>query len=133
MEEILNEVKEDVITTSTSVGQLETLLGAQKDDSGALTGLTAVDKINDIFTALDPSFDEDGNVSSFKELEKIEALEDLLGITENEDGTIEITSAPIGNLDQLTLYQKHGEQADNLVKAINILTEQMTWGELSET
>lgn len=132
LEEDLKEAQEEIVSTATEVGQLETLLGAQKDDSGALTGLTAVDKINDIFTALDPSFDEDGNISSFKELEKIEALEDLLGITENEDGTIEITSAPIGNLDQLILYQEKGEEVDSLVKAINILTEQMTWGELSE-
>lgn len=106
LEDILNKVKEDVTVTSTSVGQLETLLGAQKDEHGALIGLTAV--------------------------EKIKTIEDLLGITENADGTIEITSAPIGDLDQLILYQKHGEKADNLVKAINILTEQMTWGELSE-
>lgn len=132
LEEDLKKAQEEIAFTATEVGQLETLLGAQKNDDGALTGLTAVDQINDIFTALNPVLDESGNVTSFKELEKIEALEDLLGVTENEDGTIEITSAPIGNLDQLILYQEKGEKADSLVKAINILTEQMTWGELSE-
>ena len=132
LEEDLKKAQEEIAFTATEVGQLETLLGAQKNEDGALTGLTAVDQINDIFTALNPVLDESGNVTSFKELEKIEALEDLLGVTENEDGTIEITSAPIGNLDQLILYQEKGEKADSLVKAINILTEQMTWGELSE-
>ena len=101
------------------------------DETGAITGLTAVDKIEDIFAALDPSTNEDGTIT-FKELEKITALEDLLGITEKEDGTIEISAAPIGNLEDLLLYQENGEKADNLVKAINMLTEQMTWGELPE-
>lgn len=110
LEEILNEVKEDVTITSTSVGQLETLLGAQKDDSGVLTGLTAVDKITAIETALGVEKDE-------------------------ESGSIIITSAPIGKLEELLLVKntQEGEKVPtNLVEAINILTEQMTWGELSE-
>jgi hypothetical protein len=32
----------------------------------------------------------------------------------------------------LILYQEKGEEVDSLVKAINILTEQMAWGELPE-
>lgn len=106
LESLLAQAQQDILLTSTEVGQLETLLGAQKDSTGAITGLTTVNKIT--------------------------ALEDLLGITEKEDGTIEITSAPIGNLEDLILYQENGEKADSLVKAINILTEQMAWGELSE-
>ena len=132
LESLLAQAQQDILSTSTEVGQLEALLGAQiDDDTGAITGLTAVDKIEDIFAALDPSTNEDGT-TTFKELEKITALEDLLGITEKEDGTIEISAAPIGNLEDLLLYQEHGEEADSLVKAINILTEQMTWGELPE-
>lgn len=110
LEEILNEVKADVTITSTSVGQLETLLGAQKDDSGVLTGLTAVDKIT--------------------------AIETALGVEKDEgSGSIIITSAPIGKLEELLLVKnaQEGEKVPtNLVEAINILTEQMTWGELSE-
>ena len=106
----INEVKEDVIVTSTLIGQLETLLGAQKDDSGALTGLTAVDKITAIETALGLEKDE-------------------------ESGSIIITSAPIGKLEDLLLVKnaQEGEEVPtNLVEAINMLTEKMTWGELSE-
>ena len=131
LESLLGQAQQDILSTSTEVGQLEALLGAQTDSTGAITGLTAVDKIEDIFAALDPSTNEDGTIT-FKELEKITALEDLLGITEKEDGTIEISAAPVGNLEDLLLYQENGEEADSLVKAINILTEQMTWGELSE-
>lgn len=111
LEEVLNEVKEDVTVTSTSVGQLETLLGAQKDDNGAITGLTAVDKITAIETALGVEKDE-------------------------ESGSIIITSAPIGKLEDLLLVKnaQEGEEVPtNLVEAINILTEQMTWGNLTET
>lgn len=111
LEEILNEVKEDAIVTSTSIGQLETLLGAQKDDNGALTGLTAVDKITAIETALGLEKDE-------------------------ESGSIIITSAPIGKLEDLLLVKnaQEGEEVPtNLVEAINMLTEQMTWGNLTET
>lgn len=111
LEELLNEVKEDVVVTSTSIEQLETLLGAQKDDSGALTGLTAVDKITAIETALGLEKDE-------------------------ESGSIIITSAPIGKLEELLLVKnaQEGEEVPtSLVEAINILTEQMTWGNLTET
>lgn len=127
LEEDLKEAQEEIIFTTTEVGQLETLLGAQKDDSGALTGLTAVDQIDDIFTALNPVLDESGNVTSFKELEKIEAFENILGVTEGENGEILIASAPIGNLEDLLLYQNFEDKPENLVEAINTLTDIMIW------
>lgn len=127
LEEDLKEAQEKIIFTTTEVGQLETLLGAQKDDSGALIGLTAVDQIDDIFTALNPVLDESGNVTSFKELEKIEAFENILGVTEGENGEILIASAPIGNLEDLLLYQNSEDKPENLVEAINTLTDIMIW------
>lgn len=110
LEEILQKAQEDILSTSTEVGQLETLLGAQKDEDGNLTGLTAVDKITAIETALGLEKDE-------------------------ESGSIIITSAPIGKLEELLLVKnaQEGEEVPtNLVEAINMLTEQMTWGELPE-
>lgn len=127
LEEGLKEAQEEIVFTTTEIGQLETLLGATKDEDGALTGLTAVDQIDDIFTALNPVLDESGNVTSFKELEKIEAFENILGVTEGENGEILITSAPIGNLEDLLLYQNSEDKPENLVEVINTLTDIMTW------
>lgn len=95
--------QEAVGVISNEIGTLEELLGAKKDESGNLTGLS-----------------------------KIETIESILGIDENEEGEIIITSAPIGNLEDLLLY-KNAEENDklgSLVDAINILTENMTWKSL---
>lgn len=162
LEEDLKEAQEEIVFITTEVGQLETLLGAQKDDNGALTGLTAVDKINVVVDALEPKYDEDGAIISFKEIDKISDLEQALGAEYNEDGTLSslatvdkitvietalglekdedsgsivITAAPIGKLEDLLLVKnaQEGEETPaNLVEAINMLTDQMTWGELPE-
>lgn len=95
--------QETIGVISSEIGSLEELLGAKKDESGNLTGLS-----------------------------KIETIESILGIDENEEGEIIITSAPIGNLEDLLLY-KNAEENDklgSLVDAINILTENMTWKSL---
>jgi hypothetical protein len=162
LENLLNEVKEDVVVTSATVGQLETLLGAQKNSEGNIETLTEIEKINVIVNTLDPKYDEDGAIISFKEIDKIADLEQILGAEYNEDGTLSsltsvdkitaietalglekdedsgsivITSAPIGKLEDLLLVKnaQEGEETPaNLVEAINMLTEQMTWGELPE-
>ena len=102
LQEELGLAKETVEIVSTEISSLEELLGAKKDEDGNLTGLS-----------------------------KIETIENILGIDENENGEIIITSAPIGNLEDLLLYQNSEDnKPTDLVDAINILTENMTWKNL---
>lgn len=95
--------QETIEVISNEIESLEELLGAKKDESGNLTGLS-----------------------------KIEIIESILGIDENEEGEIIITSAPIGNLEDLLLYKnaEENDKLESLVDAINILTENMTWKSL---
>ena len=103
LQEELKTNQEIVEVISNEIGSLEELLGAKKDDSGNLTSLG-----------------------------KIEIIESILGIDENEEGEIIITSAPIGNLEDLLLYKnaEENDKLESLVDAINILTENMTWKSL---
>ena len=113
LESELAQVKQDTETINTSVGELQTLLG---------------------YTAADT---EAGTNASLKAVEKIDAIADALGVSEDsETGEIIITSAPVGNLNELNLYKElegTEKQPDSLVDAINLLTEQMKWGSLDES
>lgn len=108
----LAQVKQDTEIINTSIGELQTLLG---------------------YTAADT---EAGTNASLKAVEKIDAIADALGVSEDsETGEIIITSAPVGNLNKLNLYTElegQDNQPDSLVDAINLLTEQLKWGELTE-
>lgn len=113
LEAELAQVKQDTEIINTSVGELQTLLG---------------------YTAADT---EAGTNASLKAVEKIDAIADALGVSEDgETGEIIITSAPVGNLKDLQLYtdlEGQDNQPDNLVDAINLLTEQLKWGDLNES
>ena len=113
LEAELAQVKQDTEIINTSVGELQTLLG---------------------YTAADT---EAGTSASLKAVEKIDAIADALGVSEDgETGEIIITSAPVGNLNELNLYKElegTEEQPNSLVDAINLLTEQMKWGSLDES
>lgn len=112
LEAELAQVKQDTEIINTSIGELQTLLG---------------------YTAADT---EAGTNASLKAVEKIDAIADALGVSEDsETGEIIITSAPVGNLNELNLYTElegQDNQPDSLVDAINLLTEQLKWGELTE-
>lgn len=135
IEKDLKTVESQALFTAASVGQLESLLGAEKTEDGKITSLSEIEKINIIINALEPQYDENNSLVSLKTIEKINVIETVLGVQEDSDsGTIIITAAPIGNLADLMLY-KEAENEDNkpssIVDAINILTEKMTWGNLS--
>ena len=98
LENELNDLQNDAIITSAAIGDLEVLLGAEKNEDGEITSLS-----------------------------KLETIENILGVTEGENGEIIITSAPIGNLEDLLLYQNSEDKPENLVEAINTLTDIMLW------
>lgn len=111
LETDLANVKQDTKIIKASVGELQTLLG---------------------YTAADT---ETGTSASLKAVKKIDAIANALGVSEDiETGEIIITSAPVGNLNELNLYKElkgQDNQPKNLVDAINLLTEQMKWGDLN--
>lgn len=113
LEAELAQVKQDTKIINTSVGELQTLLG---------------------YTAADETA---GTEASLKAVKKINTIADALGVLEDsETGEIIITSAPVGNLNELNLYKElegTEEQPNSLVDAINLLTEQMKWGSLDES
>ena len=113
LETELAEVKQGTEIINASVGELQTLLG---------------------YTAADA---ETGTSASLKAVEKIDAIANALGVSEDgETGEIIITSAPVGNLNELNLYKElegQDNQPNSLVDAINLLTEQMKWGDLNES
>lgn len=113
LETDLANVKQDTKIIKASVGELQTLLG---------------------YTAADA---ETGTSASLKAVEKIDAIANALGVSEDiETGEIIITSAPVGNLKDLQLYtdlEGQDNQPNSLVDAINLLTEQMKWGDLNES
>ena len=113
LEEELAQVKQDTGIINTSVGELQTLLGYIAADTEA------------------------GTNASLKAVEKIDAIANALGMSEDtETGEIVITAAPVGKLNELNLYKElegTKEQPDSLVDAINLLTEQLKWDELTES
>ena len=113
LETELAEVKQGTEIINANVGELQTLLG---------------------YTAANT---EAGTSASLKAVKKIDAIANALGVSENgETGEIIITSAPVGNLNELNLYKElegQDNQPKNLVDAINLLTEQMKWGDLNES
>ena len=113
LETDLANVKQDTKIIKASVGELQTLLG---------------------YTAANA---EAGTSASLKAVEKIDAIANALGVSEDSGtGEIIITSAPVGNLKDLQLYtdlEGQDNQPNSLVDAINLLTEQMKWGDLNES
>lgn len=119
-------------TTVSRVENLENLLSAKKDEEGNVTSIPLVETVGDLVDLLGYTPAKEELPASLTIIEKVSVLEKALEIDEN--GTI--TSAPIGKLEELLLYKDsdilENEKPKNLVEAINILTEQMSWGELTE-
>ena len=113
LETELDKVKQGTEIINASIGELQTLLG---------------------YTAADA---EAGTSASLKAVKKIDAIANALGVSEDGvTGEIIITSAPVGNLNELNLYKElegQDNQPNSLVDAINLLTEQMKWGDLNES
>ena len=125
---------EQVTIVTSKVGTLESELAQVKQDTEIIN--TSVEELQALlgYTAVDT---EAGTNASLKAVEKIDAIADALGVSEDgETGEIIITSAPVGNLNELNLYTElegTEKQPDSLVDAINLLTEQMKWGSLDES
>lgn len=128
-----NESGEQVKIVTSKVGTLETDLANVKQDTKIIKA--SVEELQTLlgYTAANT---EAGTSASLKAVEKIDAIANALGVSEDSGtGEIIITSAPVGNLNELNLYKElegTAEQPGSLVDAINLLTEQMKWGELSK-
>lgn len=133
----LNEIAQWIINNPGSVtalnakvGKLEDLLGYTPEDTenGLPASLQAIDKVDafakSLADNLGAQYNEDGSIASLQVIEKIKVN---LGITEDDDGNIVINSAPVGKLEDLLLK----DEADTLVDAINLLTQQMQWEEIT--
>ena len=128
-----NESGEQVKIVTSKVGTLETELATVKQGTEIINA--SVGELQTLlgYTAADV---EAGTSASLKAVEKIDAIANALGVSEDgETGEIIITSAPVGNLNELNLYKElegQDNQPNSLVDAINLLTEQMKWGDLNE-
>lgn len=133
----LNEIAQWIINNPGSVtalnakvGKLEELLGYVPEDTenGLPASLQAIDKVDafakSLADTLGAQYSEDGTIDSLQVIEKIKIN---LGITEDEEGNVIINSAPVGNLESLILK----DEAETLVDAINLLTQQMQWEEIA--
>ena len=129
-----NESGEQVTIVTSKVGTLETELAKVKQGTGIINA--SVGELQTLlgYTAADA---EAGTSASLKAVEKIDAIANALGVSEDSGtGEIIITSAPVGNLKDLQLYtdlEGTEKQPNSLVDAINLLTEQMKWGDLNES
>ena len=123
-----------VTIVTSKVGTLETELAKVKQGTGIINA--SVGELQTLlgYTAADA---EAGTSASLKAVEKIDAIANALGVSEDSGtGEIIITSAPVGNLKDLQLYtdlEGTEKQPNSLVDAINLLTEQMKWGDLNES
>ena len=129
-----NESGEQVKIVTSKVGTLETELAKVKQGTEIINANVGELQTLLGYTAADA---EAGTSSSLKAVEKIDAIANALGVSEDgETGEIIITSAPVGNLNELNLYKElegQDNQPNSLVDAINLLTEQMKWGDLNES
>lgn len=129
-----NESGEQVKIVTSKVGTLETDLANVKQDTKIIKA--SVEELQTLlgYTAANT---EAGTSASLKAVKKIDAIANALGVSEDgETGEIIITSAPVGNLNELNLYKElegQDNQPNSLVDAINLLTEQMKWGDLNES
>lgn len=129
-----NESGEQVKIVTSKVGTLETDLANVKQDTKIIKA--SVEELQTLlgYTAANT---EAGTSASLKAVEKIDAIANALGVSEDSGtGEIIITSAPVGNLKDLQLYtdlEGTEKQPNSLVDAINLLTEQMKWGDLNES
>ena len=126
-----NESGEQVKIVTSKVGTLETELAKVKQGTEIINA-----NVGELQTLLGYTAAEAGTSASLKAVEKIDAIANALGVSEDGvTGEIIITSAPVGNLNELNLYKElegQDNQPNSLVDAINLLTEQMKWGDLNE-
>lgn len=127
--------KEDadqIFAAASRVENLENLLSAEKDTQGNVISIPLVGQIEDLVDLLGYTPAEEDLPASLQIVEKVSIIEKSLGIDENGN----ITMAPVGKLEDLLLYKDpdiaESDKPQNLVDAINMLTEQMSWGELTE-
>lgn len=122
----------DISEVNSKILEIQDLIGYSKTEiegeNGEITSVVT-STVQNLQTALEELETElNDNSATILDIAK------LLG-TVDEEGTISITSAPVGKLEELELYKTaiaNGNEApESIVDAINMLTEQLLWGEIS--
>ena len=133
-EEYIDEETGETITLRTS--KIETLEDSfSAVDTAIQTNTSAVDELKNL---LGYEKKDEESTASLKAVEKIDIIAKQLGVTDDNinDEEIQLSIPAVGDLSKLYInldrVEDGQEELDNLVDVINELTQQMTWGELSD-